>query len=526
MPKARPRKDTPFQNNVTRSVFLYGNPNKEKLSRLREMEVSFADLVCRDIRILDRTPEVFLQLVKNDKKDPEMRKLEKSIRVQGYNSAFCQNAFDMAVTHLSNRLEAIRLGLIPQFGILALSKVLFAMAVSGASRADMISSMKALGKKFHMDCARELEAVDDGAFSFLMAEFRDQYAMSCMEYRLPQPEQVSVPLDSRLMKLEPSDNTVMPYVLTVSDPLRKRDRIAVPVDTSRHSLHKIRSNRMAGTVMFRTAGEKVRIGWSYDRHMDTPEENDTIGVDTGITDALYLSDGTSIGSMKGILDYYHGEVEPAFAVMSDIRNKKRSIKHYLHSHDLPEDVGRSLIHKMDRLEQMLQTMEAPFRKKHRYYGMLDHEVSSDVKEYLAHTPEDALTVLEKLDIREFHKSRKLNGRMSMFARGKLQEKLMAELNRKGRPFMEVLPDYTSQTCPVCANLDPANRNGKTFRCTCCGHEDDADHNASVNIRARADDRGILKTCEAHRYSHKAVQEALKELYADRNKEYLLHTASM
>lgn len=40
MPKARPRKDTPFQNNVTRSVFLYGNPNKEKLSRLREMEVS------------------------------------------------------------------------------------------------------------------------------------------------------------------------------------------------------------------------------------------------------------------------------------------------------------------------------------------------------------------------------------------------------------------------------------------------------------------------------------------------------
>ena len=104
MPKARPRKDTPLQNNVTRSVFLYGNPNKEKLSRLREMEVSFADLVCRDIRILDRTPEVFLQLVKNDKKDPEMRKLEKSIRVQGYNSAFCQNAFDMAVTHLSNRL--------------------------------------------------------------------------------------------------------------------------------------------------------------------------------------------------------------------------------------------------------------------------------------------------------------------------------------------------------------------------------------------------------------------------------------
>lgn len=29
MPRARSRKDTPFQNTVTRNVFLYGNPNKE-----------------------------------------------------------------------------------------------------------------------------------------------------------------------------------------------------------------------------------------------------------------------------------------------------------------------------------------------------------------------------------------------------------------------------------------------------------------------------------------------------------------
>lgn len=79
----------------------------------------------------------------------------------------------------------------------------------------------------------------------------------------------------------------------------------------------------------------------------------------------------------------------------------------------------------------------------------------------------------------------------MFARGKLQQKLMITLNWKGYDFMEVVPDFTSQVCPVCGNLDADNRKDKAFKCTCCGHEDDADHNASVNIKERANDKEIL-----------------------------------
>ena len=36
--------------------------------------------------------------------------------------------------------------------------------------------------------------------------------------------------------------------------------------------------------------------------------------------------------------------------------------------------------------------------------------------------------IEKLDIKEFNKSRKVNGMFSTFARGKLQRKLMEALN--------------------------------------------------------------------------------------------------
>ena len=58
---------------------------------------------------------------------------------------------------------------------------------------------------------------------------------------------------------------------------------------------------------------------------------------------------------------------------------KKLHQHYLHSHDLPADVGRSLIRKLDRLDQMMQSMEAPYRKKRRYYGLLEEEISKDVR---------------------------------------------------------------------------------------------------------------------------------------------------
>lgn len=223
--------------------------------------------------------------------------------------------------------------------------------------------------------------------------------------------------------------------------------------------------------------------------------------------------------MKEAINFYHSTVEPSFAGLSDLRNKKRAIRHYLRTHDLSEDVRRSLIRKMDHLDQMMKTIEAPYRKKRHYYAMLDQEIVNTVDAYIRSIDRNTLTVLEKLDIREFNKSRKLNGEFSMFARGRLQGTLMRELNWRGYDFLEVVPDYTSQVCLVCGNLDPENRNGKDFTCTCCSHHDDADHNAAVNIRDRVNDAEIMKLCESYRYNHAGLQKALKALYHERNQNY-------
>lgn len=149
MPKARRRKDSSFETSVTKSVFLYGDPNKEKLALLKQMQDVFTALVNEKILMLDAREDLILQLVKNDKKDTVMRSLEKAARRKGLNSAFCQNAFDMAVTCLSNRLDTIRLDLLSEGAwIFARSKVLFAMSIMGKTKTEMVSAMESLKKDF------------------------------------------------------------------------------------------------------------------------------------------------------------------------------------------------------------------------------------------------------------------------------------------------------------------------------------------------------------------------------------------
>lgn len=551
MPKARKRKNTQFNNKMSKCVFLYGEPTNDKAAKIRKMQAEFVKLINNYIKALNDNSEVTLQLVKSDNKDSQMRAFEKSIRPEKVNAAYCQNAFDMAMFHLANRLDNIRLDMCRECkSIFTTSKVLFAMSIDGRSKAEMITALKDISKSvkskkdisFYDDCAEELESIGDSEFEFMQNEFRVIYDMVSCEYKIPYVSRSQIPLDSRIMTIKPSENIEAPYVITISNMLDVGgDRIVVPLNTAKHSIHKINTRKMAGMVSISMDIQKcLKVDWSYKSCVSQPKTSKIIGVDTGISDAFHTSEDKAIGSMSPVIDFYKNDVEKSFASLSDIRNKKRKISHYLRRHEnLPEDVRRSLIQKMDKLDQMIQKAEAPHRKNRRYYNMLEHEIKSSIDSYIKSIDNETLTVLEKLDInvergiprsesgneqerrviKEFNNSRKANGKRSMFARGQLQKKLMETLNWKGYDFKEIEPDYTSQCCPVCSYTDKANRNNKSFTCQCCGYEADADYVGALNIKARAEDKEILDVCEKYKYNHDEMQKHIKMVYHVRNEKY-------
>ena len=531
MPKARKKMNSEFEPSPVKSVFLFGKPNKGKLDLLWQMEHKYVELINFNIEALMAVPDIHVQLIKNDKKDSYVRQLQKQLRPKDINSAFCQNAFDASFTKLSNRLDAVRLEMFKTIdSIFCQSKVLFGLCLDGVAKDEMTACLNKVvnavrNKKdtaFYQNCIAQLQNMSADEFDAQMMEFHELYDMVSIQFKTPHVKSEAIPFDSRLMRIEPSTDAVMPYVITLTNPFVKGNRISIPINTSRHSLHKIQANRMAATVTVKPEGTKVRIGWSYAKSFRKPDTAVCMGVDTGIKDSFFLSDGRSIGSMKEVIDYYHHDVEPAFAQLSSLRNKKRNISYYVRHHkNLPLDVRRSLIQKMDNLEHMIRTADAPYRKKRAYYNMLNHEIIHDVKTYMSCITHDTLTVLELLDIKEFNKSRKLNGDLSAFARGRLQQKLMSELNWYGYDYVEVPPDFTSQTCPTCSYRNAENRstvNSKLFKCGCCGYKDDADHVGAVNIRNRAADRELLKLCKDAK-NHKEMQSRLIRLLDDRHLEW-------
>lgn len=96
MPKARKRKDTQFDNKMSKCVFLYGEPTKDKADKIKKMQDEFAKLINLYISQIYNNNNFTLQIVKDDKRDSQITAFEKSIRPDKINAAYSQNAFKLA----------------------------------------------------------------------------------------------------------------------------------------------------------------------------------------------------------------------------------------------------------------------------------------------------------------------------------------------------------------------------------------------------------------------------------------------
>lgn len=132
-------------------------------------------------------------------------------------------------------------------------------------------------------------------------------------------------------------------------------------------------------------------------------------------------------------------------------------------------------------------LKAIGKREERFIRDVDHRAAKR----LADTPGIGVMAFEDLSqIRRLARkgtrtSRRRRNMLNQWPFSQLQEFTAYKAAAKGIRVIMVDPAYTSQRCNRCGYVDKGNRDRARFDCLRCGHSDDADHNAALNIRDRA-----------------------------------------
>lgn len=132
-------------------------------------------------------------------------------------------------------------------------------------------------------------------------------------------------------------------------------------------------------------------------------------------------------------------------------------------------------------------LKAIGKREERFIRDVDHRAAKR----LADTPGIGVMAFEDLSqIRRLARKGTRAGRrrrnmLNQWPFSQLQEFTSYKAAAKGIQVVMVDPAYTSQRCNRCGYVDKGNRDRARFDCLRCGHSDDADHNAVLNIRDRA-----------------------------------------
>lgn len=551
--KPKHKKKSVSKETNTKSVFLYGKPNVEKGKLLIKQQTLYTNALNSYIDFLYNIDnydiETFIEILNNQTKSSLLRKIEKTLRSETtLKSAFSQEAFDEAVNKVSTQFLNIRNEMYSiNKNDFVSSKMLYAMSIYGYSKDDMISKISDYKEKKETLLSQEneknkknklkkdieyysnlidlLSNMTNDEFLFNMNEFCVWYQVITDSYKQPFCKKAFVKMSSSTCKLEEANQVKYPFVILITSP-DSNTRIEVPLKTSKRTISRMNRYKV-GTSMAYTIRDdgSIRVNAYIEKKVEIEKSTPIyIGVDTGITDSFHTSNGFKIGGSVEIEKFYKNEVEPSLAELNKLKQKKKKLKKYLHKHkkDLSDIQIKQFRDKMDHIENNIRKNKKSKKLRNKYHNMNDQLIGNSCKEYikLLNGNKQIVTVLEMLDIKEFNKSKHENSLHSLFVRGKLQKRLMEQLNWNGYQFTEVEPAFTSQVCPICGNLDSKNRNNKNFKCTCCGYEDDADHVGAVNIKSRVEDEEILNICEDYKYQKAERHKQLKILYKKRNQEYI------
>ena len=181
-----------------------------------------------------------------------------------------------------------------------------------------------------------------------------------------------------------------------------------------------------------------------------------VGIDVGVTSFATFSDGTQIQNPR---IYQNTQAELRRAQRRVARRKKGSHRR------------RRAVKLLQKVHQGISNRRSDFLHQHSTAVIRKYGTVKTVK----------VEALNVSGLSRGHLAKQiLDCSWSEWFR-----QLQYKAEEAGRRFVAVDPKYTSQTCSQCGFKHPDNRKTQAdFECLSCGYQDNANHNAAVNILAR------------------------------------------
>jgi putative transposase len=237
----------------------------------------------------------------------------------------------------------------------------------------------------------------------------------------------------------------------------------------------IPSDARIKTLTIKYEGGKWYACLSFEYEFECERRQDTthaIGIDMGLIDFVYTSDGYHIPKPKFLKQY-----EKRLKILQRRFHKER------------EENGRT-----KRFYKLLRALQKTHVKVHNTRVDFLHKTANDLLERAD------VIVYENLNIRNMTKRPKkkkgedgqylpngakkksrLNKAIMDAGWGMFREMLKYKAEMRGKLVVGVDPKYTSQKCSRCGNVVKKSLSIRTHVCTKCGLRLNRDHNAAINI---------------------------------------------
>jgi putative transposase len=236
---------------------------------------------------------------------------------------------------------------------------------------------------------------------------------------------------------------------------------------------------------------------SLPQHTQDKTKLNVSAVDKGFTDLLHSSTGKKYGMGYGAkMALWSDDLQSIHSGRARMHALvKRYKKQLADLSTLP--INETTERRRRKLTQQIATIQKNNlgslkvqKRRERIKNQIQTEIGTAVNQFFKAEKPDVLAV-ERLDFEgSYHFGKRINRLLKTWHKGILQAELVKGSKKNGVLLEEVHAAYSSQLCRNCGAVDAKNRKAEQFACICCGYKEDANFNASLNLRERVFDPEI------------------------------------